>query len=515
MSEYDAKDVLQSLQDFHKNSQDTMLLENTYLKKLLEVCRMITTSDLDHTLQYTLDTIVEITGAKRGFIKIYNNDNQEYFETVVSTDEQLSDKISLSIADKVLTSGKGEVIKRIKDDTRFKNQRSIVELGLKAVMCVPIKIKDTVIGIIYVDTDSSLKIFENDDLKLFEAFASQAAIALENARLMDKLKNENSLLKSEVASHYQFKEIIGSSKEIKRVFQQITPILDNAISILLQGETGTGKELFARTIHYNSSRKKGNFVAQNCAALPESLLESELFGYKKGAFTGAAEKKIGLFEHADGGTIFLDEIGETTPAFQSRLLRVLETQTVRRLGETVDRKIDVRIITATNRDLLKEIKKGNFREDLYYRISAYPIILPPLRKRKEDIPLLVSHFVTQFNTELQKQVTHISNELMEGLTKKEWKGNIRELRNYVHKLMILSQTETLFDDLSPAGRLSDKIKDKITSRDDCPTRTLREVEKAYIEKVLESVDNNQTYAAEILGLKRSTLIFRMKKLGII
>lgn len=494
--------------------------QNRYLEKLLEVTHQISTSDLMTILKLVIKSIVEITKANRGFLMLLDDTDELTFKNIVTTDDVDQQKspfnISESIVKNVIKTGKGELIDSVPDNIDYKDSKSILKLQLQAVMCVPLMIKKRVIGVIYVDSDTNIMHFSREGLKLFEAFASQAAIAIENAELVENLKKENLLLKREVQGSYQFGEIICQSKKMKHLLQLLNHVLDNSITVLIQGETGTGKELIARAIHYNSIRKDKRFIAQNCACLPDSLLESELFGHKKGAFTGAIEDKIGLFESANGGTIFLDEIGETSQALQVRLLRVLETQTIRRIGENSDRKIDVRIIAATNRDLQEEVKKGQFREDLYYRLSAFPVYIPPLRERKEDITVLVQHFIDHYNEKLGKNIEHASQDFIDNMMAKDWQGNIRELKNYIYRMMILSPSNTLIsnDTVIHPNTPQAAVNTTPTVEDITEVKKLESVEKEYIEKILKSVNGNQTKAAKLLGLKRGTLISRMKKLEI-
>jgi two-component system response regulator HupR/HoxA len=319
------------------------------------------------------------------------------------------------------------------------------------------------------------------------------------------------------------------------------------ITVLVRGETGTGKELVARAIHSESARSASRFLVQNAGALPDSLLESELFGHRRGAFSGAVEHRVGLFEAADGGTVLLDEIGEASQALQVRLLRFLETGCFRRIGETRDRCVDVRIIAATNRDLEAEVAAGRFREDLYYRLSVLPIVVPPLRERKEDIPVLVHHFVNQLNQTLGRSVTRIPERTMHALVERDWRGNVRELRSIVQRLMVLSsgdelQVDSLGDSaplgLDPAVPASDPSHQAGAGRPDPggapspPTepsapedgsqdgkppslRTLEEVEREHIAYVLDACGGNQTEAARRLGLNRSTFRWRLRKLGLL
>lgn len=287
--------------------------------------------------------------------------------------------------------------------------------------------------------------------------------------------------------------------------------------VLIQGESGTGKELIAKAIHFNSSRKKERFVAVDCAALHETLLDSELFGHKKGSFTGAIQDKKGLFEEADKGTIFLDEITNTSLAFQAKLLRVLQEGEIRRVGDTESKTVDVRVIAAANRNLEEEVKAGRFREDLYYRLNVIPIFVPPLRERKEDIPLLINHFVQKYQNKSTKIIKSISQELIDKFMSYDWPGNIRELENIINRMIIFAEDDKLSVKDIPSDFLillkkdynKSKLLDELTQISD-----IKELEKEHILKTLEKTKGNKTEAAKLLGLKRTTLIERMKKYGL-
>ncbi|MGH1363169.1 MAG: sigma-54 interaction domain-containing protein [Calditrichia bacterium] len=512
MPEQNSTDILKTLQAVQQSGIEQLRRENGYLKKLLLVSRQLSTLDLMQSLQLIIDNIVEITQAQRGFLMLLDKDNKLEIKVSNPPAEPLQNTadfaICQSISEQVARSGKGQLIEDIAHDTDFRNRKSVVELQLKAIMCVPLMVRDECLGILYVDSDRDKHRFSSSDLELFEAFASQAAVALENARLFEELKKEHLILQQEVRGLYQFDGLIYKSPAMQRVAQNISRVLDNDITVLIQGETGTGKEVIARTIHFNCLRKEKRFVAQNCGALSDNLLESELFGHKKGAFTGAVEDKIGLFEAANDGTIFLDEISETSSALQLRLLRVLEDGMIRRVGDTKDRKVNIRVLAASNRDLLEQVEAGNFREDLYYRLNVFPITLPPLRERREDITALVQFFIKEFNEELKKDVSSISSSALHELTQRNWKGNIRQLRNHIYRLMVLTRGTQLSTD--------EEILNPVTEQG-LGTRsaaTLDEVERSHILRVLQQVNKNKTKAAEILGVKRTTLLARMKKLKI-
>ena len=307
----------------------------------------------------------------------------------------------------------------------------------------------------------------------------------------------------------QFEQIIGSSPALERVLEQIEYVAPTDSTVLIEGETGTGKELIARAIHNSSSRRGLAFVKLNCAAIPLDLLESELFGHERGAFTGAIAQKIGRFELADKGTLFLDEVGDIPPALQPKLLRVLQEQEFERLGSNRTHQVDVRLVAATNRNLAEMVKQGEFRSDLYYRLDVFPILLPPLRARREDIPALVDHFVEIFGSRMRKQIDHIPRETMSALCAYDWPGNIRELQNRVERAVILSRGGVLPNPL-PMPEAQD-----VTSFPS-PT-TLKEVERSTILRALEDRDwvvGGSEGAAAKLGLPRTTLISMMERFGI-
>jgi formate hydrogenlyase transcriptional activator len=318
----------------------------------------------------------------------------------------------------------------------------------------------------------------------------------------------------QVSYERRFEQVIGNSPALEAVLEQVERVAPTDSTVIIQGETGTGKELIAHAIHNLSLRCGRPFIRLNCAAIPLDLLESELFGHEKGAFTGAIAQKIGRFELADKGTLFLDEVGDIPPALQPKLLRVLQEQEFERLGSTKTHKVDVRLVAATNRDLIEMVNRGEFRSDLYYRLNVFPILLPPLRDRREDIPALVTHFVEVFGRRMGREIEHIPPETMSALSSYPWPGNIRELQNLIERAVILSNDGVLPNSLPAAGTQGVTVASAASS---APVTTLKDSERTLIQRTLESVGwviGGPKGAAAKLGLKRTTLIHKMQKLGI-
>jgi len=356
--------------------------------------------------------------------------------------------------------------------------------------------------------DYVTKPFDVDELRLI----------INRALSTKALKEENRRLREEIDKSFAFENIIGKSKAMKETFKVVRQIADTKSTVLIMGESGTGKELISRAIHYHSNRKNCPFVTINCAAIPETLIESELFGHEKGAFTNAIEKKMGRFEVAHQGTLFLDEIGELSLTTQAKILRFLEEKEFNRVGGSKTIKVDVRLITATNKDLSQLLRKGEFREDLYYRINVVPIVIPPLRERKEDIPILLDHFIKKFNEENNKNVKGMSKETLELMMRYEWPGNVRELENLIERLIALTSNEIIQADELPFDLLdTPKINDLKESIFDGKVSFLEaeeEFERAIILDALKKSKYIQSHAAEMLGISRRILKYKMDKLGL-
>ncbi|MBL9043222.1 MAG: sigma 54-interacting transcriptional regulator [Myxococcales bacterium] len=399
---------------------------------------------------------------------------------------------------------------------------SIMGARIQSIIGVPLWEGDDIRGVIQCDNRSSAAMFRERDLEVLLVLAGQATLAIENARLHqrlrmaeEQLRAENRYLKSREEKRRTI-EPIGHSPAFREVLKQVQKVTDTRATVCIEGETGTGKELIAGLIHTQSSRRDKLFVAQNCAAVPDTLLESELFGHKKGSFTGADSDKKGLFEVADGGTLFLDEIGEMSLGLQAKLLRVLQEGEVRPIGATQHRKVDVRILCATNRSLEKEVAEGRFRQDLYYRLKVYPIRLPALRERREDIGLLAEHFLGKYSSEMKKPVPGFTSEALAQLLAYNWPGNVRELENEVHRLVIQVEPEAFItpDLLAPRMRQAEGLMDRIAPQKGQLKDMMEEVERFLLIQALKDHGGNKTRTAETLGITREGLHKKLAKFGL-
>ncbi|HML94547.1 MAG TPA: sigma 54-interacting transcriptional regulator [Thermodesulfobacteriota bacterium] len=423
---------------------------------------------------------------------------------------------------KIITDGKPRYCANVDHDKTI--GPAAREAGIKSYLCMPVFLEGKSVGTINV---SSLhkNVFDKEEIQLLKNVAQQVGTAINNAHqaealkkalskveeLKNRLQAENIYLREEIKTEYNFDEIIGRSEALMNVLRKVEHVAPTEATVLIQGETGTGKELVARAIHHFSLRKDRPLVKVNCPALPAGLIESELFGHEKGAFTGALSPKTGRFELADGGTIFLDEIGDLPLELQAKLLRVLQEGEFERLGGSRSIKVSVRVIAATNRDLKQAVEEGKFRADLFYRLNVFPVFIPPLRERREDIPVLVGHFITKYSKKLEKKIDNISQEMMNGLLAHPWPGNVRELENVIERAVIVAHSPVIQIDESLDMRLED------TGPDTRSAGTLEDVERNYILRVLEDkgwVIHGERGAAVVLGMNPHTLRSRMKKLGI-
>ena len=402
------------------------------------------------------------------------------------------------------------------------SSESILGGQILSILAVPLWRGDDIIGLIQADNRASAGMFRDRDLEITLLLAGQASLAIDNATLVARLKvaeertrGENVYLRRK-EEKIQFDNIVGESPAMKAVLSQLERVIDTRATVCVEGETGTGKELIASAVHHQSQRRDKMFVAQNCAALPENLLESELFGHKRGAFTSADSDKKGLFEIADGGTLFLDEMGEMPMTLQAKLLRVLQEGTIRPVGATAEKQVDVRIICATNRDLAAEVEKGRFRQDLYYRLMVFPIKLPPLRERREDIPSLAAHFLKRYTEEYRVDLPGFSQDALDALQSYNWPGNIRELENEVQRLVIQAEPGHWIEvtDLSPRLRKIEGTITRIAPQKGTLKEMMEQVERWLITEALREHNNNKTKTAVTLGITREGLHKKLAKFGV-
>jgi Nif-specific regulatory protein len=475
------------------------------------------TTDINQILHIIVEEATALTGADQGSIFVIDEGSPGGMTTLLRgvppQNHSLSHMIDSHLTGWIVHNKQPLVIDDLTDDPRFPGFKG-KDYPVKAVLSVPLIAKDQVIGAININNKGD-KTFSEDDLQLVSILSSQSAQLLENARLCERISLENVRLKKEVEKRYRFGELIGQSIPMQKVYALLERIVSSEANVIIHGESGTGKELVARAIHYNGPRKEKRFVAVDCGALPENLLESELFGYLKGAFTGAVKDKTGLFEEADGGTLFLDEISNMALPVQSKLLRAVQEKEIRPVGATTTKKVDVRIISASSSDLFSLVQEGKFREDLYYRLNVVAVDMPPLRQRKEDVSVLAHHFLTKFRQRSRKKTRSFTSETMNLLEGYNWPGNVRELENIVERAVALAAPE---DEMIRPEHLPWQFLDVHDTIVPPETETLNDaldqVKRRMVLKALEKFDGNKTKAAESLGISRLGLSKMMKKMGV-
>ncbi|MFQ5638969.1 MAG: sigma-54 interaction domain-containing protein [bacterium] len=480
------------------------------IQALSDIAQVINSiQEIEPLLEKVLEIAMQTLEAERGLVLLKNSSTQQGFEVKSSrnfSDRQITDitQLSTSVIHEVLRKGEPVLLFEAQKDPKYRETESIIIQKIQSIACVPLSIKNRQIGAIYLDSLTKRSRFTNESLPFLTAFANQAAIAIENAKLYQNLREDNRRLREEVQRIHGFDEIIGQSPRMRDVFDVMTRVLDSDATVLIEGESGTGKELVARAIHYNGHRKDKPFLAFFCGSLPDSLLESELFGHKKGAFTGAVTDKRGLFESADGGTFFLDEIGDLGLQIQAKLLRVLQESEIKRVGENQIRKVDVRIISATNKTLTEMIQEGSFREDLYYRLNTISIPMPSLRERTSDIPILAHHFLDKFTQSKKQKIKGFEQEAMQDLVGYSWPGNIRELENTIERAVVMAKRELITtEDLRlPQNQSIDLFE---------PGLTLKDIEKRLVQKTLDEEKGNISETAKKLGVSRRWLHYKIKE----
>ena len=409
-----------------------------HLNALLKISTTINSvRGLEPLQQRLLELIFEVVPAERGAI-LLTGERPEEFTSIFGVDKAAGEnrpvQISRTIIFKVLEEKTAILSNDIAESPDLSNAESVISAQIRSLLCVPLISFEKLLGVIYLDGSAASAKFDKDHMELMTAIAGIAAVALDNARHVEWLEGENRRLQTAMEADYS---MVGESPRMKQVYQFLAKVAPTDSTVLIRGESGTGKELAARAIHVHSNRSRMPFVAINCAALTETLLESELFGHEKGAFTGALNQKKGRLEVADGGTLFLDEIGELAPTMQAKLLRVLQEREFERVGGTRSIKVDVRVIAATNKDLEEAIKAGDFRQDLYYRLNVVSVVMPTLRERREDVTLLASYFAAKFSKKSKRQIMGISQAARACLVNYEWPGNVRELENAIERAVVL------------------------------------------------------------------------------
>jgi transcriptional regulator with GAF, ATPase, and Fis domain len=468
---------------------------------------LLQSRDADALLEALLDEAVALTGADRAVLLVFQDAQLTVRAARNVAGQSLPDarrQLSETLLTKVLRTCEPLLVQNALADPEFSASESVVNLQLSSVMCVPLGDRPPPFGLLYLGTDRFRGGFNADALDLLTIFAAQASLLLQNAQLLDELRLDVRELRDRL-EHQRYGELVGACAGMRDVYRRVDKVAPTDITVLLQGETGTGKELIAREIHLRSPRSAGPFMVLNCGAVPETLLETELFGHVRGAFTGAVASRPGRFQAASGGTLFLDEVGEMTPALQVKLLRALDEKQVTRVGETRPEAVDIRVVAATHRILEDEVRRGGFREDLYYRLNTLSIRLPPLRERGDDVLVLARYFLAIFTAEYKSRARGFSPQALAAMRKHAWPGNIRELKNRIQRAVVLAERPVLRpDDLELPGEEAVSVLPLAQARE--------EFQRRYIEQVLERNGGNRTRAARELGVDPRTVFRFLEKL---
>ncbi|HKP38019.1 MAG TPA: sigma 54-interacting transcriptional regulator [Pyrinomonadaceae bacterium] len=456
---------------------------------------------LDKLQKALLELLFEVVPARHGAILLTAGDGatSETFSSVFGLDRVTGTarqvKVSQTIVSRVLKDGSAMLIREADENENLKIE-SLVAARSRSVMCVPLMLHEQALGVIYLDTDDPEAKFDENHLQLVTAIAAIAAVAIENARHIESLESEKQRLLEDANIEHN---MVGGSPQLQRVYQLISKVAPTDSTVLISGESGTGKELAARAIHRNSRRADKPFVAVNCAALAETLLESEVFGHEKGAFTGALVQKKGRLEVADSGTIFLDEIGELSPALQTKLLRVLQEREFERVGGNRTIKVDIRVVAATNQNLEEAIAQGRFRQDLYFRLNVVELSMPALRDRREDVPLLANYFARKYAEKCNRKVLGISADAQKRLISYDWPGNVRELENAIERAIVLGTTDQILADDLPEAVLEFDSDSEVDSTSNFHDKVLQ-AKREMILEAMKQARGNYTAAAKLLDL---------------
>jgi transcriptional regulator with GAF, ATPase, and Fis domain len=483
------------------------------LGALLKISRAVhAIRDLEDLQAHLLDLIFEVVPAGRGAILLADGPAQDfsalYARTRQAGQPQLV-RVSRTIARQAMKENVAILGVDVHGSGKLRDVESLAASEVRSLLCVPLTVFDRMIGCIYLDSTNPGNRFNEDHLQLMAAIAGISSVALDNARRLQWLETENQRLITEITQEHS---LVGDGERMKQIYELLGKVAPSESTVLVTGESGTGKELAARALHRNSPRANKPFVPINCAAIPEALLESDLFGHERGAFTGAASQKKGRLEVADGGVVFLDEIGELAPALQVKLLRVLQEREFERVGGTHSIKVDIRIIAATNRDLNEAVRKGEFRQDLYFRLAVVQVTMPPLRERREDIPTLTRHFVQKYAKRCKVKARPVSREAMAALVHYEWPGNVRELENAIERALVIgSSDEVRLEDL-PDALLEQETAEEVS--DGKYHARVKELKKQLILEAVEQTHGNYVEAAGILDVHPNYLHRLIRNLGL-
>jgi len=497
------------------------LTKSKDLEEIIKISILInSTFEINEVLNRIMHSANKVVKAESSSLLLMDEtENNLYFHVALGEKGEQVKKFTLEmgqgIAGWVAKYSKPLLVDDVQKDNRFyKDISKKINYKTKSILCVPLNIKDRTIGVLEVINKIGSKTFTLEDQSLLKTFSNLAAIAIENARLYQDIKFENVNLKKELLNGKLPSKFIGRSKKIKEKLGMADQVAKADTTVLLLGESGTGKELFAEHIHHQSKRGKNPLIKVNCAAIPENLIETELFGYVRGAFTDAVSDKMGKFELANGGTIFLDEIAELSYSVQSKLLRILQDHIIQRVGGTTSKKVDIRLIAATNKNLYEEVNQNRFREDLFFRLNVIPIFIPPLRERKDDIPLLAEYFLDRFNRDLKKNIKGFSKDFMKALNSYYWPGNVRELQNVIERSVVLCKNDILTRKDLYLGNENLAIRGTDVRPDYPLKEAVNNFKKNYITKVLEKTGWKQTNASKILKIQRTYLSRLINELNI-
>jgi Nif-specific regulatory protein len=502
---------------------DEQAMQIRRLSALLEVSQALgSTLDLNAALEHVLEILDRELGMKRGAIALLEEGSGQLvirYSYGLSEGERRRGRYRLDegITGKVVSTGKPVIVPQVSKEPLFLNRTRKRPVGQEeSFLCVPVKDRRKTIGALSITFPFKPGLHYEDSIKLLTIVASMIAQSLRLAHLVEQekaqLADENALLKRELQEKYDFRNIIGTSKEMREVYEQIAQVAPTNTTVLIRGESGTGKELVAHAIHYNSPRASKPFIKVNCAALPESLIESELFGHEKGSFTGAHTRKRGRFELAEGGTIFLDEIGELSPQLQVKLLRVLQEREFERVGGTETVRVNVRLITATNVNLEQAVQEGRFRSDLYYRLNVFSIYLPSLRERRPDILLLADHFLEKYGRQNGRRIKRISTPAIDMLMSYHWPGNVRELENAIERAALVCEGGVIHGYHLPPTLQTAEGSGTVTRMS--LSQAVEAYEKDLVQDALKSTRGNRARAARMLDTTERILGYKVQKYGI-